>query len=218
MSIDTFMLIAVGVMVACGVFLMLERALTRILLGFLLIGNALNILLLTVSGHSGAPSFYGDFSWRKPTDPLAQALTLTSIVISMATAAFVIALAYRSFMISDSDDIIPAEELVEKDQPGAAEELIDMHDHYSPMEDPAVDRAYAEDNDPTGDLFEPLSLDDDDDAIKNNTHGSNVGTGSKLANNTAHDRQEHASDGSSSLPSQESTPTFSPQHNRGEST
>lgn len=48
-------LILIGGLTSIGVYLLLERNLTRMLLGLLLIGNAINLLILTVAGPSGNP-------------------------------------------------------------------------------------------------------------------------------------------------------------------
>lgn len=165
MELDIVSLIFVGITVACAVYLLLERAVSRILAGFILMGNALNMLMMIVSGSNTKPSFYHDSPLSEQSDPLAQAMALTSIVISLATGAFMIALAYRLFIFSSSEAIEDDEEdTTEKpNMPSAAEELVDdQDDHYSSPEDPAVDRSFADDDDdPTGDLFAPLSLEDD---------------------------------------------------------
>jgi len=61
------------------------------LLGLLLIGNAINLLILTVGGPSGKPPIHGRTSNGDTTtaDPLAQGMILTAIVITMGIAAFV---------------------------------------------------------------------------------------------------------------------------------
>lgn len=46
------LLVIIGALTACGVYLMLERNLTRMVLGLLLIGNAVNLLILTLGGPS----------------------------------------------------------------------------------------------------------------------------------------------------------------------
>ena len=48
-------LLLIGCLTSIGVYLLLERNLTRMLLGLLLIGNAVNLLILTVGGRSGNP-------------------------------------------------------------------------------------------------------------------------------------------------------------------
>lgn len=100
-------LVAIGVMLSCGVYLVLERSLTRMLLGVLLISNAVNLLLLIVAGPSGNPPVRGrTVLGREITaDPLAQAMILTAIVITMGVAAFMLALAYRSYQLTTAEEI-----------------------------------------------------------------------------------------------------------------
>ena len=52
-------LVIIGGLTSAGVYLLLERSLTRMLLGLLLLGNAVNLLILTVSGPSGNPPIRG---------------------------------------------------------------------------------------------------------------------------------------------------------------
>ncbi|MGE2717296.1 Na(+)/H(+) antiporter subunit C [Mycolicibacterium litorale] len=100
-------LILIGGLTSIGVYLLLERNLTRMLLGLLLIGNAFNLLILTVAGPSGNPPVRGRTSAGETTtaDPLAQGMILTAIVISMGIAAFVLALTYRSYRLTTAEDV-----------------------------------------------------------------------------------------------------------------
>jgi multicomponent Na+:H+ antiporter subunit C len=97
----------VGVFAACGVYMLLERSIIKMLLGLLLIGNAINLLILTLSGPSGKAPIVGTESdlHEDMADPLAQAMILTSIVITMGIAAFVLALTYRSYTFRARDEI-----------------------------------------------------------------------------------------------------------------
>lgn len=106
MTADLASLILIGVLSAAGVYLLIERSITRMLLGLLLIGNAVNLLILTVGGRPGNPPIVGrDSVHEEMADPLAQAMILTAIVITMGIAAFVLALAYRSFKITTADRV-----------------------------------------------------------------------------------------------------------------
>ncbi|MFY2786772.1 Na(+)/H(+) antiporter subunit C [Rhodococcus sp. KRD162] len=107
MTADLGMLFIVAVLVAAGVYLLLERSITKMLLGLLLFGNGVNLLLLTVGGPAGGPPIVGRDNAvnQQMADPLAQAVILTAIVITMGIAAFVLALAYRSFTLNTKDDI-----------------------------------------------------------------------------------------------------------------
>lgn len=104
MSPSLTLVLLVGVLVACGVTLILERSLSRILVGFVLLGNAVNILLLLVSGPAGAPPIVG-LSDDEMADPLPQAMALTAIVITLGTTAFGLALAYRAWQLRGTDDV-----------------------------------------------------------------------------------------------------------------
>ncbi|MEV0105937.1 Na(+)/H(+) antiporter subunit C [Nocardia sp. NPDC050799] len=107
MSANLTLLIVVGVLVACGVYLLLERTVTKMLLGILLFSNAVNLLILTMGGPDGAAPIRGtvDIEHSTMADPLAQALVLTAIVITMGVSAFVLALAYRSYILTTSEKV-----------------------------------------------------------------------------------------------------------------
>ena len=100
-------LVLIGGLISSGVYLLLERNLTRMLLGLLLIGNAINLLILTVAGPSGNPPIRGRTSNGDTTtaDPLAQGMILTAIVITMGIAAFVLALTYRSYRLNTAEEV-----------------------------------------------------------------------------------------------------------------
>ncbi|MFI9401860.1 Na(+)/H(+) antiporter subunit C [Nocardia sp. NPDC052316] len=107
MTANLTLLIVIGILVACGVYLILERAVSKMLLGMILFGNAVNLLIITLGGPDGRAPIQGqtDTTQRDTADPLAQAMVLTAIVITMGLAAFVLALAYRSFTITTTDDV-----------------------------------------------------------------------------------------------------------------
>jgi multicomponent Na+:H+ antiporter subunit C len=99
------MLVVIAGLIAAGVYLLIERSIIRMLLGLLLVGNGVNLLILTAGGGPGNPPVVGRVSEvaEGDADPLAQALILTAIVITMGIAAFVLALAYRSYTINVAD-------------------------------------------------------------------------------------------------------------------
>jgi len=106
MSVSLVLLAVMAVMYACGVYLMLERSMTRVLLGFLLVGNATNLLILIMAGEAGvAPIVEDGVAAEDMTDPLPQALILTAIVITFAVSAFLMALIYRSWRLERDDDL-----------------------------------------------------------------------------------------------------------------
>ncbi len=110
----TMPLVLVAVMVvmySCGVYLMLDRTLTRLLLGFLLVGNATNLLIFLMSGSFGDAPLSGDTAAEDMSDPLPQAFILTAIVITFGVSAFFLALIYRSWRLAqDLDDTVQDDE------------------------------------------------------------------------------------------------------------
>jgi multicomponent Na+:H+ antiporter subunit C len=106
MDVSLVLIIVMAVLFACGVYAMLERSLTRVLIGFLLLGNATNLLLLIVMGQPGIAPFFGAAATTdEMSDPLPQALTLTAIVITFAVSAFLLALIYRSWQLGQADTV-----------------------------------------------------------------------------------------------------------------
>jgi multicomponent Na+:H+ antiporter subunit C len=95
----------VGVLYTAGVYLILERSLTRVLLGILVLGNATNVLLVVAGGRAGAPPFVGTAPDAEMSDALVQALVLTAIVITLAVAAFLLALIHRTWTLEREDDL-----------------------------------------------------------------------------------------------------------------
>ncbi|WP_330463982.1 Na(+)/H(+) antiporter subunit C [Micromonospora zamorensis] len=98
------LVLAVAVLVGCGVILLLERSLTRILLGVILLGNGVNLLIL-LGGRSGGAPIVGTGAVGQMSDPLPQAMVLTAIVITFGFTAFLLAVAYRSWYLTGDDEV-----------------------------------------------------------------------------------------------------------------
>jgi multicomponent Na+:H+ antiporter subunit C len=123
---------------ATGTWMLLQRRLSRILIGVGLVGHGSNLLLLMSGGDGGRSPIIGTADKEDFADPLPQALVLTSIVITFGVTAFLLGLGYRSWRIThddvveddvedrfiarrrDPDQTVADEELAERDQ--AAEE------------------------------------------------------------------------------------------------
>lgn len=103
-SPSVVLIVVVGALIATGVYLLLERSLTRVLVGIALIGNGVNLLILVAGGAAGAPPLIGA-SDEPMADPLPQALVLTAIVITLGFTAFILAMAYRSWQLNGHDEI-----------------------------------------------------------------------------------------------------------------
>lgn len=109
MSTNLVLVIVVGALFAAGIYLLLERSLTQVLIGFILIGNGVNVLFLVASGPAGSAPIVGASdgaaSVNAMSDPLPQALVLTAIVITLGVAAFLLAMAYRAWQLNRDDDV-----------------------------------------------------------------------------------------------------------------
>lgn len=87
-----------------GTYLVLQHTLTRILIGLALITHGANVLLMG-AGRRGRPPFVGSGDAEQFSDPLPQALALTAIVISFGVSALLLALAYRSWLLTHDDEV-----------------------------------------------------------------------------------------------------------------
>ena len=106
MNVNLTLLIVMGALYACGIYLILERSLTRVLLGLMMLTNATNLLILATGGYAGlVPIYDRDTDPRDYNDPLPQALILTSIVISFAVTAFLLGIIYRTWLLARQDEV-----------------------------------------------------------------------------------------------------------------
>ncbi len=100
--------ILVGLFFAAGIYLMLSRHSVRLLLGIAIMGNAVNLLLLTAGRLTrGVPPIIGageDVLAATTANPLPQALILTAIVISFCFFCFLLVLVWRAFQELKTDD------------------------------------------------------------------------------------------------------------------
>ncbi|CAN5486756.1 hypothetical protein BH23ACT9_BH23ACT9_02940 [soil metagenome] len=90
-----------GVLAAVGTAQLLQRTLTRIVIGVVLIGQAANLLLLIAGGEPGSPPLVGQAGQN--SDPLPQALALTAIVITFAILSFLLGIAWRAARLTGND-------------------------------------------------------------------------------------------------------------------
>lgn len=136
------LIILMAVLYAVGITVMLERSLTRVLIGFMLVGNATNLLILIVSGPNGsAPIVTGTASDEAMADPVPQVLMLTAIVINFGITAFVLALIYRSWWLAqlgDQGDVVPDQHT------GDTEALTEATFDSVDLDDAAIQQMLAE--------------------------------------------------------------------------
>jgi multicomponent Na+:H+ antiporter subunit C len=118
MTASLTLLVLMAVLFGAGITIMLERSLTRVLIGFLLVGNSVNILIYLMSGMPGlAPILSDGVDADQISDPLPQAFILTAIVINLGITSFMLALIYRSWWLAqlgdEGDSVDDTEDLLE---------------------------------------------------------------------------------------------------------
>jgi len=102
--------IVIGGLYAAGIYMMLQRSITKLIFGLVLLGYAANLLIFTAGGlvRGNAP-LVNPGAAAPPAghaDPIPQALILTAIVIGFAVLAFAAVLVksvYRTLGTDDSD-------------------------------------------------------------------------------------------------------------------
>lgn len=89
---------------ACGAWLLMQRRLSRIIIGIGLLGHGANMLLITAGGKAGREPIIGPGEGPY-SDPLPQALGLTAVVITFGVTALLLALGFRSWQITGDDRV-----------------------------------------------------------------------------------------------------------------
>jgi multicomponent K+:H+ antiporter subunit C len=93
---EAMIALLIGVLTACGVYLMLRGRTFPVVLGLTFLSYAVNLYLFAMGRLAvGQPPVIGT-GLPGYTDPVPQALVLTAIVIGFAMTAFVIMLALKA--------------------------------------------------------------------------------------------------------------------------
>lgn len=106
--------LACAFLVAVGTFLILSRALIRVIVGVSVLGYGANLGILVASfdpANTQPPLLNVDGPYA---DPLPQALILTAIVIGFGTTALLLVLGVRAYQVTGTDHV---QELTEKADP-----------------------------------------------------------------------------------------------------
>ena len=93
----------VGGLTAVGLYLVTGRPLSRIVLGYALLGHAAVVALLIAGGPAGQSPIAGRAVPEAMANPLPQAIALTAIVISFGLTLFLLSLARRQRTLSGDD-------------------------------------------------------------------------------------------------------------------
>lgn len=91
-----------GVLVAGAVYLFLQREMLRVILGFVLLAHAANLVLMAAGGTTRRIGPFGTpHDPSTVADPLPQAFVLTAIVIAFSITIFMLVLSVTG---TDGDD------------------------------------------------------------------------------------------------------------------
>lgn len=114
--------ITIGVLFAGSVFLMTSKKMLRVILGFVLLGHAANLILIAAGGTMRREASFGTHTDPElVADPLPQAFVLTAIVIAFAITVVMLVLAVTGRPEDDIIDDIPEDDDV-AGKPGTAPE------------------------------------------------------------------------------------------------
>ena len=100
--------ILVGVLYTAGVYMLLRRSILKFIVGIIFFSNATNLLVFLAAGLvRGEPVFLkgGEESTFHLADPLPQALVLTAVVIGLGIVVYLLAVKYRLFQETGTDDL-----------------------------------------------------------------------------------------------------------------
>lgn len=89
--------IAIGFLVACGIYLMLRARTMDVVIGLTLLSYGVNLFLFASGRLTSNAAALISPEAAAYADPLPQALVLTAIVIGFGMTAFLVVLAIRAF-------------------------------------------------------------------------------------------------------------------------
>ena len=95
---------------ASGTFLLLQRDLTRVVVGIILISNSAVFFIISAGLTRGEAPIHPLEGAGSVSDPLVQAMALTALVIGSGTAALLLAMVYRLYV---SHSTVDAEEIAD---------------------------------------------------------------------------------------------------------
>lgn len=103
--------VAIGVLVAVGVYLLLRARTYPVILGIMMLGYGVNLFLVVMGRISDGAAPIIQEGVTAYVDPLPQALVLTAIVIGFGMAAFIVVLALAAGISADTDHVDGEERL-----------------------------------------------------------------------------------------------------------
>ncbi len=95
---------------ASGTFLLLQRDLTRVVVGIILVSNSAVLFIISAGLTRGVAPIHPPEGAGPVSDPLVQAMALTALVIGFGVAALLLAMVYRLYVTHHTVD---AEEIAD---------------------------------------------------------------------------------------------------------
>jgi multicomponent Na+:H+ antiporter subunit C len=123
-----------AVVFASGTFLLLQRDLTRVVVGIILISNSAVFFIISAGLTHGVAPIHPLEGAGSASDPLVQAMALTALVIGFGVAALLLAMVYRLYV---SHSTVDAEEIADYEmrQAEALERADDPEEEEVPAEE-----------------------------------------------------------------------------------
>jgi multicomponent Na+:H+ antiporter subunit C len=123
-----------AVVFASGTFLLLQRDLTQVVVGIILISNSAVFFIIAAGLTRGVAPIHPLEEAGSVSDPLVQAMALTALVIGFGSAALLLAMVYRLYV---SHLTVDAEEIAEYEmrQAEALERVDDPQGEEVPAEE-----------------------------------------------------------------------------------
>jgi len=102
--VTVYAALIVGIVFASGTFLLLQRDLTRVVVGIILISNSAVLFIISAGLTRGAAPIL-PLEGEGASDSLVQAMALTALVIGFGVAALLLAMVYRLYATHGTVDL-----------------------------------------------------------------------------------------------------------------
>jgi len=102
--VTVYAALVIAVVFASGTFLLLQRDLTRVVVGIILVSNSAVLFIISAGLTRGVAPIL-PLENEGASDPLVQAMALTALVIGFGVAALLLAMVYRLYTTHGTVDL-----------------------------------------------------------------------------------------------------------------
>jgi multicomponent Na+:H+ antiporter subunit C len=102
--VTVYAALVVAVVFASGTFLLLQRDLTRVVVGIILVSNSAVLFIISAGLTRGVAPIL-PLEGTGAADPLVQAMALTALIIGFGVAALLLAMVYRLYTTHGTVDL-----------------------------------------------------------------------------------------------------------------